>query len=290
MSGRLTDAILAPGTAYAAGSNAPMLDLQYGGFTGGFAPDFTEWVSHQNYIRKNIICLLLEAPKAFSLLPNGASAIATLRALFELHPTAIEGLNAGLEVEYVDTPAGGAGQVHHDWVDVKKAQTNVVMRYSGDKYGNAIQKFLYWWITNCIADPYSKYPNIATLSNKPTDHLADMYACSAIFIEPDPLHRKVMKSWLVTNMAPKGTGDMVGRRDITQAGELTPVEVSYTGIDQFGPGVDQFAQKLLDAINITGANPQMRPAFIQSITADVLAAQKGYQAGAQNLGTTAVRL
>ena len=51
-----------------------------------------------------------------------------------------------------------------------------------------------------------------------------------------------------------------------------------------------FAQKLLDKINFTNANPYLRPAFVQDIAADVAAIQgRGYQSQAQGLGATAIR-
>ena len=50
---RLSDAIQQNNQAYAAGRQNPMLDLTKGGQMG-FAPDFTQWVSNQSYIRRNL--------------------------------------------------------------------------------------------------------------------------------------------------------------------------------------------------------------------------------------------
>jgi len=111
-----------------------------------------------------------------------------------------------------------------------------------------------------------------------------------LFIEPDVTHQKVVKSWLVTNMWPQGTGEIEGRRDLTAAGEPTTLNITFTGISQFGAGVDVFAQQILDSINITGANPSMRPAFVQSIAADVLAANVGYKVGVDTLANSAIRV
>jgi hypothetical protein len=287
---RVTDALLQPGKAYGAGHTAPMVDLQYGGQMG-YSPDLTEWVSNQAYIRRNLICLLVEAPKGFQYLPNPEYWVATLRSLVELHPMSIEGLKAGLRVETTTNPVGGGGQVQHDFTDVKEDQSTPTFVWN-EKYGMPISNFFRGWITNLMMDPNSKFAGVSTLSatNRPGDMLADMYAATMAFIEPDPTHTKVVKSWLVTNMYPQGTGDIDGRRDLNQAGEATSISVEFTGIAQFGLGVDAFAQRLLDAISITGANPHNRPAFVDQISADILATRKGYGNAIETMGASAIRL
>jgi hypothetical protein len=287
---RVADAILQPNFAYAAGHQAPMVDLQFGGEMG-YSQDLTEWVSNQAYVRRNLICLLVEAPKAFQLLPNPEYWIATLRALVELHPMSIDGLNAGLEVETIENPFGGGGQMQHDFTNVTETQSVPVFRWN-EKYGMPISSFLRGWITNLLMDPNSKFANIATLGPQfaPSDMLADMYTATMAFIEPDPTHTRVVKSWLVTNMFPKGTGDIVGRRDLTQAGEAQSIDVTFTGIAQFGLGVDYFCQQLLSGINLTGANPHLRPAFVDRIDADILAARKGYEDNVETLGAESLRV
>ena len=286
---RVTNAILQPGKAFAAGHQNPMVDLSYGGQMG-YAPDLTEWVSNQQYVRRNLICLLVEAPKGFQYLPNPEYWVATLRSLVELHAISIEGLNATLTVETAETPVGGAGQMHEDFVDVKEERSQPTFKWN-EKYGMPVANFLRGWITHLLMDPASKFANIATFSGKrPSDMLADMYAMTCAFIEPDPTHTKVMKSWLVTNMWPKGTGEITGRRDLTAQGEAVTYDVGFTGIAQYGLGVDAFSQRLLDGINITGANPYNRAAFIDKISADILATKKGYENNVEGLGEQAIRV
>jgi hypothetical protein len=286
---RLQNAILPSTDAHAAGYQAPMLDLQYGG-QQGFDLNLTEWVSNQHYVRKNLICLLVEAPKGFALMKNPEKWVATLKALVELHPLSIDGLAAGLEVEVSEQPIGGAGQKQEDVTNVTEAQSKVVFHWA-EKYGMAISKFHRAWITNLIMDPHSKYPNlIAMAGNQQKDMLADMYSATMMFIEPDPTHSSVQKAWLVTNMYPMGTGDNTGRREMSAAGEVPVYDINYTGIAQFGVGVDKFAQELLKGINLAGANPQQRATFVDKIAADVAAIARGYENNAENLGATAIRL
>lgn len=286
---RLTDAILQNNQAFAAGRQNPMVDLAKGGQMG-YAPDYTQWVSNQSYIRRNLFCLLVEAPRGFNYLQNGDKYVGVLKSLVELHALSIDGLQAGLEVETSETPVGGGGQVQQHFTNVTEARSNPVFRFD-EKYGMPVASFFRSWITHLMMDPHSKVANIGTLSgNKPTDMLADMYSATMLFIEPDPTHTKVVKSWLCTNMFPTGTGEIVGRRDLTAAGEQTTYDITFTALSQFGLGVDQFAQQMLDGINITGANPYLRPAFISQIAADVRAAANGYEQQVESLGSSALRV
>ena len=285
---RIANAILQAGTGIAAGQNAPMVDLQFGGQMG-YAPDLSEWVSNQAYIQRNVICLLVEAPKGFKYLPNGAQYTAILRALVELHPMSIEGLNRTLEVETIENAVGGGGEMQEDFVDVKRTRTQPQFRWN-EKYGMPVANFHESWIRNLIMDPDTKYPAITTLADVPPDMLADMYSATMLFVEPDPTHSKVMKAWLVTNMFPKSSGEISGRRDLTQANEQKSYDIPYTGIAQSGVGVNAFAQRLLDGINKTGASPYLRPAFVQEIQADILASKKSYANDTAALGAQAVRL
>lgn len=284
---RLANAILQNTSAFAQGHNSPMLDLQFGGQMG-FTPNFTQWVSNQQYIRKNLICLLIEAPIGFQYLPNPDVWVGTLRALVELHAIRITGLNARLTVEVAETPVGGGGNMQQDPTNVTRERS--VPQFSwNEKYGMPVNMFHQGWITNLIMDPDTKFANVATLSTAsttgstsnssgpPTDMLADMYSATMIFIEPDPTHTRVVKSWLVTNMFPLSTGDITGQRDLTTAQENLTVDITYSGIAQYSLGVDAFAQQLLTSISIAGANPYTENAFVQAIEAVVSSTTTGYQ-------------
>lgn len=285
---RLTDTIMGSNVAFAAGRQNQMVDLENNGMFG-FAPDLTNYVTNTGYVKKNVICLLVEAPKAFSLLPNSDKWIGILRSLVELHAMSIEGLNATLEVEFSETPVGGSGQMQEDPINVTEARSNVTFRFA-EKYGMPVQQFFRGWITNLIADPNSKVPNIVTLLDKPTDLLADQISATMIFIEPDPTMTKVLKSWLICNMMPKTSGENTARKDPTQASEQVTYDIPMTGVAQYGAGVDVFAQSLLDSISLTGANPQNRQAFVQAISADIQASKAGYTTEVANLAATAVQV
>jgi hypothetical protein len=283
---RITDAILA-NKAFGTESTQPMLDFTYGG-QQGWAPNLTEWVSNQAYVRRNLICVLLEAPRFFSLLPDPQKWVSSLKSLMELHCKSIEGFNAGLTVEVDEHPVGGAGEMQQEVTDVKRARTEPSFTFV-EKYGMPIQTFLHNWITYGLMDPDTKFAMSGTLSGqRPDDLLADWYSMSCLFLEPDPQHRKVVKSWVTTNMFPKGTGEIIGKRDLTAASEVLNLTVEFTGISQFSLGTNKFAQQILETINLNNANPYLRPSFIQDISADVNAAADGYKKVVEDLGSSAV--
>lgn len=284
---RITNAILDQ-KAYGRGSNQPMLDPTYGGQMG-YAPNLVEWVSNQAYVRRNLIPVLLEAPRFFQNMPDPQKWVDTLKSLIELHCRTVEGLNATLTVEVDSHPVGGAGEIQEEVIDTKRERSAPVFTFV-EKYGMPIQTFLYNWITYGIMDPDTKFALANTLdgNNRPTDMLADQYSCSVLFMEPDPSHRKVVKSWICTNMFPKGTGEITGKRDLTTAGEISTLSIEFTAITQFNLGTNLFAQSILDQINMTHANPYLRPAIIDKIAADVAASSQGYKTGVETLGSAAV--
>ena len=286
---RLADAIIQENSGIAVGSQAPMLDPTYGG-QFGWAAGYPEWISNQSYIRKNIVCLLVEAPAGFQYLPNPDKWLQTLKAMVELHPISIDGLNAGIEMEFAEQAVGGGGQFHEDFTDAKVTRSNITFRWI-EKYGNPFQKFLRQWITWLMMDPETKFANVSTLGTaKPTDLLADNYTATMLFFEPDPTFQHVVKSWLVTNMMPKNTGEILGKRDQTQAGEQTTLDIPFTGICQISLGVDAFAQTIMDGINITGANPQLRAPFVSAITPDAVAATNGFASSATDVAQGALQV
>lgn len=270
-----------------AGYPSPMLNLSYGGMDG-YAPDLAQWNSHQAYVARNGVFLLIEAPVGFRYLPDPQFWVSSLKSLLETHAKSITGYAAGLEVDFVENSVSGGGEMQQDPTNVTRARTSPSFTFV-EKYGRPIATFLYEWITNLVADPDSKVPNIATLAGAtPTDLLADMYTATGLFYEPDPTNTTVLKAWLTTNMMPKTTGDITGKRELSSAMESGEMTIEFTGMSTSSLGVRLFAQALLDSINFTNANPNLAPAFVQGINSDVLAANTGYAVGAQNLGAQAV--
>ncbi len=285
---RLAEAIIKG--AYSAGK-APMTDIQYGA-QNGYAPNLAEWVSQTHYVRRNLVCLLIEAPAGFTKLKEPDFWTAALKAMVEVHARSIDGFAAGLEVDTgAETAVGGGGEMFQDFTNITRARSNPSFVFV-DMYGRPIQNFLHDWIINLIGDPDSKIPAISTMDGVTNeDLLADVYSATMLFFEPDPTHTKIAKAWLTTNMYPKSTGEITGKRDLTAGGELSELTVEFTGVSQTGLGVMAFAQSLLTAINIKNANPFARNAFIDKISADVSKNIKsGYKEGTEELGAKSIRV
>jgi hypothetical protein len=282
---RLDQAVL--NTGYATG-HSPMLDLRYGG-QNSYSPNLAEWVSNQNYVRRNLVCLLIEAPRGFDFMDDPQAYRGALKAMVEVHAKNIEGFNAGLTVDAQETAVSGAGEMQQDPTNVTRTRTEPTFAFT-DKYGRPIQSFLHDWITMLIMDPDSKVPGISTLpAVRPGDLLADMYGATMLFFEPDPTHTLVSKAWLTTNMYPMSTGDIIGKRDLTSAGEVSELSIKFSGVSQTGNGVRAFAQTLLDKVNLTNANPYLRPAYMNDIDVNVKAADiAGYKENIDGLTSTAV--
>lgn len=286
---RVQGAVLQQGSAYGLGANAPMVDLTYGGQMG-WSPDQAAWVNNQAYVRKHLIPILIEAPKLFQYLPNPNSWVQALRALIETQWLQVEGLNAGLTAQFTENAFGGSGLKQQDLTNITEAESRPKHTYL-ERYGRPIQRFLRAWMTYAGMDPYTKFPMISTLSSAANmaDLLADQTTATVLYIEPDPMGRKVQQSWLVFNMFPEGTGDIVGSADKTQDMQTQTIDLQFTGIHQYGAGVDSFAQQILNTISLTGANPYMKQAMIQAISADVKAASMtGFAAGVQSTAQNAI--
>ena len=284
---RLANAILT--SSFAADYVAPMLDMRLGG-QNGYAPNLKEWVNNQAYIQRNLVCLLIEAPKGFQYLPDPAFWVGALKSLVELHPKSITGFNAGTKLDFTENAVSGGGEMQQDVTNITRERSIPVMTFI-EKYGRPFQTFIAEWHLNLFGDPDSKIPAIATLPGaKPADLLADMSTATMLFFETDPLHQTVYKAWLTTNMAPEQTGDIIGKRELSAAMDQLEISITWSGISQSSLGVRLFAQGLLDAINITNANPNLAPAFVSKVDPDLSSTSTvdgGYQAGAQTLGTNA---
>jgi len=283
---RLTDALMAG--SYARGIDKPMLDLQHGG-QNGWAPDLTSWVSSQAYVSRPLVRILLEAPRLYSVMPNSEKWTASLKSMFELHAKTIDGMSATLTVDFDEHTVGGAGEVQHELTNVTRESSKPKFTFV-EKYGRPIQSLLEYWIRYGMMDENTKFSLASTLANgaNVADLLADWYTCTCLFFVPDPLHKKIDKAWITTNMAPKSSGDITAKRDLTTAQEILTLDIEFTGLSQYGIGVNLFAQGILDNINKVNADPYMRPSFVNGVSPDVLATTEGYKQRYEKTGTTAV--
>lgn len=234
--------------------------------------NFEGYVSNSAYVRRNVIAVLIEAPRGFDDLPDPDKWRKTLKALVELQADSIAGLTSTLTVENVENAVGGAGEMQEDSSNVTRERTVPTFTWT-EKYGKPINAFLTGWITELIMDPITKVPGVVTRAlqdegpsgGKLTgDLLPDYTSMTVLFFEPDPTHTRVIHAWLSTNMRPKTAGEVVGSRDLTAAGESSQYDVEFTALTQEGYGVRLYAQKVLDEMNENAINPNTMPAFVEA--------------------------
>ena len=273
---RLKNTVLTPGSGYSPTAQHQIVDLRTGG-ENGFMTNPKAYVSGANYVRRNLIAVLLQSPAGFNDLPNPEYWHGTLKALIELHSQTIEGLASTVTVEYGETPVGGAGEMQEDMINVTRQRSVPVHGYP-EKYGFAVGGFHLGWINYLIGDPETKIPWVSHLTGvQPADFLPDYDSATVLYFEPDPTHRKVMKAWLCSNMKPKSSGAIEGRREIAASMEILQHSIEYTARTEIGVGVNKVAQDILDKLQLSGSNPNNRPAFINAVSADVSAVDTGYQ-------------
>ena len=292
MPSSLTSNYFLNGDAFSNGNTAKsqMFNLARGGQMG-WNVYLNQWVNNQAYVRRQLIPILLQAPGFFQYMPNPNHWVSALKALIELHAINIEGLNATLTVETEEHPVGGAGEVQEEVTNTTRERTNVSFTWN-EKFGIPVQTFLYNWIIYGLMDPNTKYPLVSTLNgNVPPAMTADQYSATVLFIEPDPTAHYVIKSWLVTNLFPKTSGEIIGKRNLTEPGEMLEITAEFGGISLFTLGVNDFAQQILDQINtnLPNANPYLQPAWLTGIDSDVSSQAVGYEQGVETLSSTAVQ-
>ena len=282
---RLRDTILGQ-RGYGLHANAPMVDLKQGGQQGPM-PNYPGYVSNSAYVRRNIIAVLVEAPVGFRLLEDPQLHIETLKALVELHPKSIEGLQNTLTVEHVENAVGGGGEMQEDVSNVTRSRSTPTFVWT-EKYGMPVNAFFSNWITSLIMDPETKFPTAIAQGQIPFDLLPDFNGMTVLFFEPDPTHTKVLKAWLCTNMRPKTSGEVSGRRDMTQGGESVDYSIEFTALTQHGVGVRRFAESILNSMNLAGMNPNMQRSHIESIDPYVDPNMSGYGRELENNAQTRV--
>ena len=268
--------ILPEDTAYAIGTNGPVTNLGNSGQLG-YAPDFRYYHAAADYTRRPVIPFVLEFPNAFKDTDNPAMWQAAHKALMELHPLRISGLDQSLEVEYVENPFGASGEMMQTLAKVRRARSQPQFEWV-EKLGQPVKMFWNNYIEYFLGHPESNVPGIIakTASITPAASYPDYTAFTMLFVETDPTERYCQEAWVITNMMPMAGPRIEGGRDITATPESVTHSITFTGIQQVGIGVRKLGQQFLDKANQIGIDLNARPAFLSDREADVAAADTGY--------------
>jgi len=284
---RIKDSILQKKSAYA--GTSPVSDLRYGGQNGYMAKigrvgkdgkNAEEWISNQAYVQRNIIPVVIRAPKFFNYMPEPKKWIETYKALIELHALTITGLNSGLTVETDEHAVGGAGEKQEEVTNVLRTRSTINTTYK-EKVGKSIIKFLDYCIRYGMMDPDTKKPLVANimknLDNDGGIYTADFYTGTILFIEPDVTHTVVNDAWLCTNVFPKSNGERTGKRDINSAGETIDISIDWSSITMSNEVVMDMADKVLKNLTVLNTLPDTDMALPSSeIDANVASSEVGY--------------
>lgn len=269
------EALLAEQRGITKGAQNHMVNIVESGMQG-WTPDYSMVNSNANYVRPPLIAILIQAPRGFQDLPDPDSWVGALKAMIERHATRIEGLRSTLNVEWQETPIGGAGEMQQDVSNITRERSEPSFTWP-EKYGKPFKALLQGWILNLLGDPNNKVPMVITrnLTNR-YDMLPSYRGATVLFIEPDPTHTRVVEAWLTTNMMPNTSGPIEGSRDLTAGMELNEIQVTFSGVTQYGVGVNTYAQKVLESLRLKNADPFHQPAMIDEIDANVASSENGY--------------
>lgn len=267
--------ILKQNEAYARGAQGPVTNLANGGIMG-YTVDLAYYHAAADYTRRPVIAFLMEAPGFYQDLPDPDTLVASLKALIELHPRSISGLDQSLDVEYTSTPFGGAGEEMETLAKVKRARSQPVFEWV-DKIGTPVKLFWNYHIQQGLGNAETNVPAVVSRGRStPYGLYPDYTAFTVMFVEPDPTQKFVVEAWLCTNMMPRQGAKIEGSRDITETPQNITHSITFTCLQQVGNGVKKLAQQMLDAANQNGIDPSNRRAWLQEIEADVKSAPVGY--------------
>lgn len=281
-----TDAILPEETLYS--QHSPTLNLKYGG-QGGYLPAigmvgpdgkaYSEWISNHAYVKRNIIPVMLQAPRMFNYTKTPNEWIGMWKAVMESHPSTIDGLNSTLSVDTDEHPVGNAGEKQEEVTNVTRATSAPSYSFK-EKAGKAFTKLFDFIIRYGMMDPDTKTPLIAKLINSIDDigglYLPDMYTTTMLYIEPDVTQLLVNDAWLCVNMFPKGGVDRTGKRDGKSGGETVDVSVEFSAITMNNTQVIKFARGILKGMTTIKAIPEYNMVLPVTEIDPTVKAQKAY--------------
>lgn len=275
-----------PTAPFLDGTQALVQDPRFGG-QYGWSTDIENYLSQEPYTSGQVICVMLRGPKGFDLLNDGGIMMGTLKSLLEVGSHRIEGLRRSLNPSVNAYEIGGAGHEFHYHSDLKEDQSEVTHTMY-DRHNGCVSRFWEYFYRMFIMDQKTKAPMIITTGNVPDNILSSFYSWASIYIEPDITQSRAVDAIMVLNQSPKTLPQIELRRDLSSGREIREISITTTGFQDTSFGTLAMAQMILDKINYSGANPQMQPAPLEDIDADV-AKHAGYLDGIDTLSKSALQ-
>ena len=242
----------------------------------GYLTDMQYYPSATDYIRKPLIIKVLQAPAGLLLLTNGSLYVAAYKNFIENWMQSWNGFNRTLTVSTQETQLGNAGEVFQTPARVSRARSQITSTVV-DKDRRPIMRFMEDMVRYLFMDPDTGHPLLTGVTDSFTDQLADVYGGVIIAFEPDKTFRYVENSWLITNFwLHQEIGENIGSRQLQQDGELATYNLSWTGWQKVGYAVDKLAQGFMDAVRVSGMDPQYQANFVTGVDSNVSAIATGF--------------
>lgn len=255
----------------------------------GYMYDMANYIDTSPYVRQHAFAFLIQYPKAFDLYPADIRdlLVRMLKAMIEVNPKQITGLNSTLATDWMTVEVGGAGEIFQQLTNVTRERAAPSFTWhevEGCVYG----RYLEWYIEYLGMSADSKFPNIVAEGFEIGPLLADMTRFVTLFVEPNHTGRRAVDAILCANMFPMGAGPRESERDQTAAKQGRDIQVEFTALSQRTRGVLQLGQKFLDALNVTGMNPLFQPAVVDTVDANIQAQANGMSDQVTRLGKQSV--
>lgn len=245
------------------------IDVRAGG-QAGILPDHTTLANAGAMTRQQVIAVLLKEPTGMQYMDNGADRVEMLKALVELWPKSITGLNRSTSWEFAETPVSNT-EVMETVTKATRERSVPVFLYD-EVDGKVITRFYDDWGRFLLQDPELKHPAIINrpayinAGNPQID--SEFKAMTVLFIEPNRSMTGVQSAYMCTNMQPKGYTDE-SSKVIGEALEVLEQSIEFTATTMVGESVDALALSYLDSIQKQGLVPASLAAFHPSISANV---------------------
>lgn len=277
--------LLMPAESSLSHGSAKATNLALGGQQGHMT-DSVNWMSTEDYLKPQMISVLLAAPEGFEYLPDGKERRRFLKAMVEELAISVTGINTSLTNEPVETVVGNT-EFFEQSARVARERSRPVFSWI-EKRGKVIKNIIYTWMTELMSDPDTGKAGIITRqayrdAGSP-ELTAPFKTMACLFIEPDETMTRVVDCVIGVNMAPQG---IINEMQMVkgQALETVQHDIEFSMHQRVGSAVFATAQQYMDELNMAGFNANDAPAFMDTIHNLVTdeATQTGYSDGAQRI-------
>lgn len=241
------------------------------GGQNGFARKPAEWVSNADYVKQDIVGVVLALPKAMDFMPDAAARKQQLKALLELHVTNISGLNQSLTVEFNESIAGSSGEMMESVANVKRERSTPTLSLP-NKFGKVVTRHISDWIRYLLRDEETEAPAIiaeqAYIDAQSPELLPDMISMSMLFFEPNPNWTACNTAYLCVNMMPRGI-TIESAKNKQDNKEVEIVELAFTALTSVDKNVNALANSYMSSLVRTGLTGRTLSPALSGITPDL---------------------